>query len=90
MSELFELICEKEALNPAGHQLSLPRVGTKKMTFDSETAVGSLKIREVSIINVGTTVDVTSEDMMNGEEEVVNLVDIEGDKVRNWKTAGYK
>ncbi|XP_068715419.1 serine-rich adhesin for platelets-like isoform X2 [Montipora foliosa] len=53
MSELFDLICKKENLDTAKHQLSVPRTGGRKVTFDSGTAVGLLKIREISIIRIG-------------------------------------
>ena len=80
MSELFEMICEKEHLNTAEHQLSLPRMGGRKITFDSGTAVGSLKIREVSIIRTVLS------DGMAGSVEVEDecfedLLDIEGEEV---------
>ncbi|XP_031564661.1 titin-like isoform X2 [Actinia tenebrosa] len=57
MSELFDLICKKESLNPQEHQLSLPRIGNKELTYESDTVLGSLKIREVSIIYVGVASD---------------------------------
>ena len=80
MSELFETICEKEHLNTAEHQLSLPRTGARKVTFDSGTAVGSLKIREVSIIRIAL-----SDNNVGGaeveEESFEDLLDVEGEEV---------
>ena len=83
MSELFALICKKEALEPSCHQLSLPSVGNRKLTFDSETAVGSLKIREVSIVHVGAALDPSTGDTQWAQVDVMDLVDDEAEEVRN-------
>ena len=81
MSELFEMICEKEHLNSAEHQLSLPRTGTRRVTFDSGTAVGSLKIREVSIIRTVLS-DNNCIGLAEPEEEFPeDLLDFEGEEV---------
>ncbi|PFX19373.1 Protein cordon-bleu, partial [Stylophora pistillata] len=78
MSELFEEICEREHLNPNEHQLCLPRTGARKVTFESGTAVGSLKIREVAIIRTGAldnsvgnveVDDESVEDLLDAKEE---------------------
>ncbi|XP_078377063.1 LOW QUALITY PROTEIN: uncharacterized protein LOC144660326 [Oculina patagonica] len=79
MSELFDMICEKENLNPAEHQLSLPRTGTRKVTFDSGTAIGSLKIREVAIIRTMTS-DSSTGSIEVEDDSVENLLDIEGEE----------
>ena len=80
MSELFETICEKENLNTAEHQLSLPRTGARKVTFDSGTAIGSLTIREVSIIRtVLSANNVGSAEVEEGSFE--DLLDVEGEEV---------
>ena len=80
MSELFEEICEKECLNPAEHQLSLPRIGARKVTFDSGTAVGSLKIREVGIIRTVAS-DSSTGSVEIEDESVEDLLDVEGEEV---------
>ena len=80
MSELFEEICEKEHLNPAEHQLSLPRTGGRKVTFDSGTAVGSLKIREVAIIRTGVS-DSSAGNVEVEDESVEELLDTKGEEV---------
>lgn len=80
MSELFETICEKENLIPAEHQLSLPRTGARKVTFDSGTAIGSLKIREVAIIR--TVISQISGGSVEVEDESVeDLLDTQGEEV---------
>ena len=80
MSELFEEICEKERLNPAEHQLSVPRIGARKVTFDSGTAVGSLKIREVGIIRTMAS-DSSTGSVEIEDESVEDLLDVEGEEV---------
>lgn len=78
MSELFETICEKENLIPAEHQLSLP--SARKVTFDSGTAIGSLKIREVAIIR--TVISQISGGSVEVEDESVeDLLDTQGEEV---------
>lgn len=78
MSELFETICEKENLIPAEHQLSLP--SARKVTFDSGTAIGSLKIREVAIIR--TVISQISGGSVEVEDESVeDLLDMQGEEV---------
>jgi hypothetical protein len=81
MSELFDLICKKESLNPQEHQLSLPRIGNKEVTYESDTILGSLKIREVSIIYVGVVSDngITSGEGSAGKVE--SLLQDENEKV---------
>jgi len=81
MSELFEMICEKENLTPAEHQLSLPRTGARKVTFDSGTAVGSLKIREVAIIRTVLTSQNSAGSSEVEDESVEDLLDAEGEEV---------
>lgn len=80
MSELFDMICEKENLNPAEHQLSLPRTGARKVTFDSGTAIGSLKIREVAMIRTVTS-DSSTGSTENQVESVEDLLDVAGEQV---------
>ena len=80
MSELFDLICKKENLDTAKHQLSVPRTGGRKVTFDSGTAVGLLKIREISIIRIGLS------DNRRGSSELESdslddLLDFDGEEV---------
>jgi len=81
MSELFEMICEKENLIPAEHQLSLPRTGARKVTFDSGTAIGSLKIREVAIIRTVMTSQNIAGSVKVEDESVADLLDAEGEEV---------
>jgi len=81
MSELFEMICQKEHLNPAEHQLSLPRTGARKVTFDSGTAVGSLKIREVAILRTMLSDSGTGSGEVE-DESVEDFLDIEGEEVQ--------
>ena len=81
MSELFEMICQKEHLNPAEHQLSLPRTGARKVTFDSGTAVGSLKIREVAILRTMLSDSSTGSGEVE-DESVEDFLDIEGEEVQ--------
>lgn len=81
MSELFEMICEKENLIPAEHQLSLPRTGPRKVTFDSGTAIGSLKIREVAIIRTVMTSETSAGGIEVEDESVEDLLDTEGEEV---------
>ena len=81
MSELFETICEKENLIPAEHQLSLPRTGPRKVTFDSGTAIGSLKIREVAIIRTVMTSQNTGGSVEVEDESVEDLLDTKGEEV---------
>ena len=81
MSELFEMICEKENLIPAEHQLSLPRTGARKVTFDSGTAIGSLKIREVAIIRTVMTSQNSAGSVKVEDESVADLLDAEGEEV---------
>ena len=82
MSELFEMICEKENLIPAEHQLSLPQTGARKVTFDSGTAIGSLKIREVAIIRTVMTSENSAGSVeVEDAESVENLLDTEGEEV---------
>ena len=80
MSELFDMICEKEQLNPSEHQLSLPRTGTRKVTFDSGTAVGALKIREVAIIRTILS-DSGAGSVEMEDDSIEDLLDIEGEEV---------
>lgn len=78
MSELFEMVCEKENLDTTKHQLSLPRTGGRKVTFDSGTAVGSLRIREIAIIRT------TLSDSRRGSSELdvlEDLLDLDGEEV---------
>lgn len=79
MSELFDMICEKEQLNPSEHQLSLPRTGTRKVTFDSGTAVGELKIREVAIIRTILS-DSGAGSVEMEDDSIEDLLDIEGEE----------
>ena len=88
MSELFEMICEKEHLSAAEHQLCLPRTGARKVTFDSGTAVGSLKIREVAIIRTILSDNSTGSVEME-DESLEDLLDIEGEEV-NISTTCYR
>ena len=81
MSELFEMICEKEQLNPSEHQLSLPRIGTRRVTFDSGTAVGSLRIREVAIIRTILSDSGAGSATELEEDSIEDLLDIEGEEV---------
>ena len=81
MSELFDMICEKENLIPAEHQLSLPRTGARKLTFDSGTAIGSLKIREVAIIRTVMTSQSSAGNIEVENESVEDLLDAEGEEV---------
>jgi len=81
MSELFEMICQKEHLNPAEHQLSLPRTGARKVTFDSGTAVGSLKIREVAILRTMLSDSGTGSGEVE-EDSFEDFLDIEGEEVK--------
>lgn len=81
MSELFETICEKENLIPAEHQLSLPRTGARKVTFDSGTAIGSLKIREVAIIRTVMTSQNSGGSVEVEDESVEDLLDTQGEEV---------
>jgi len=77
MSELFEMVCEKENLDTTKHQLSLPRTGGRKVTFDSGTAVGSLRIREIAIIRT------TLSDSRRGSSELdvlEDLLDLDGEE----------
>ena len=80
MSELFEEICEKEHLNPNEHQLCLPRTGARKVTFESGTAVGSLKIREVAIIRTGA-LDNSVGNVEVDDESVEDLLDAKEEEV---------
>ena len=80
MSELFDMICEKENLSSAEHQLSLPRTGARKVTFDSETAIGSLKIREVAIIRTMSTDSITGSIKVE-DDSVEDLLDVQGEQV---------
>ena len=76
MGELFELICKKEKLKASEHQLSVPKIGGRKVTFDSHTAVGSLKVREVSIIETGLSkksASCGSVDLSGNVEEINSL-----------------
>lgn len=79
MSELFETICEKENLIPAEHQLSLP--SARKVTFDSGTAIGSLKIREVAIIRTVMTSQNSGGSVEVEDESVEDLLDMQGEEV---------
>ena len=82
MSELFEMIYEKENLIPAEHQLSLPRTGARKVTFDSGTAIGSLKIREVAIVRTVMTSENSAGSVeVEDAESVEDLLDTEGEEV---------
>ena len=81
MSELFEMICQKEHLNPAEHQLSLPRAGARKVTFDSGTAVGLLKIREVAILRTMLSGSSTGSGEVE-DESFEDFLDIEGEEVQ--------
>ena len=82
MSELFEMIYEKENLIPVEHQLSLPRTGARKVTFDSGTAIGSLKIREVAIVRTVMTSENSAGSVeVEDAESVEDLLDTEGEEV---------
>lgn len=81
MSELFEMICEKENLIPAEHQLSIPRTGARKVTFDSGTAIGSLKVREVAIIRTVMASESSAGNTEVEDESIEDLLDTEGEEV---------
>lgn len=81
MSELFELICKKESLNPQEHQLSLPKIGKKELTYESDTVLGSLQIREVSIIYVGVASDNGEASVGTSPVKVESLLEDENEKV---------
>lgn len=81
MSELFEMICEKENLIPAEHQLSIPRTGVRKVTFDSGTAIGSLKVREVAIIRTVMASESSAGSTEVEDETIEDLLDTEGEEV---------
>ena len=79
MKELFDLICGKENLNPKEHRLSLARTGTRKVTFDWNTAVGSLNIREVSVLR--TPAGENSPGGVGNEDAIKDLVETQGERV---------
>jgi len=61
--------------------LSLPRTGARKVTFDSGTAIGSLKIREVAIIRTVMTSQNSAGSVETEDESVEDLLDADGEEV---------
>ena len=81
MRELFDMICEKEDLDTAKHQLSLPKTGGRKISFDPGTAVGLLKIREIAIIRTAS-LDKRKESLELEPDPVEDLLKVDCEEVK--------
>ncbi|XP_048579588.1 uncharacterized protein LOC5516820 isoform X1 [Nematostella vectensis] len=75
MSEVFQHICKKEVLKPSEHLLSVARKGGKEVSFEPDTPLGSLNIRTVSILHVGSKNNGDNEE--NRQDGVESLVEEE-------------
>lgn len=88
MGELFELICKKEKLKTSAHQLSVPKISGQKVSFDSHTAVGSLKVREVSLIETGLAHNTRSA-KMDGSVDKIEDLEIMSEEVRYFQSSNF-